>query len=71
MRRCDREQLDPPWPRLRDTETDGHFRLYAADPLQRRAFGVDTRSSAGFTARPWPIVAERVAAHLRDYVTLP
>ncbi len=75
MRRCDREEIDPPWPRLAEDcfcdERDEGFHLYAPDPLVRRAWGVATRRSIGFTARPWPIVAERVAAHLRDYVTLP
>ena len=73
MRRCDREEIDPPWPRLPSDGWDALRDLHeiVSDPLLRRACGIDTRARIGFTARPWPIVAERVTEHLRDSVTLP
>ncbi len=72
MRRCDREEIDPPWPREFTThDPDSHIAMYSDDPLLRRAWGLLQRRATGLPIAPWPIVGERVREHLSEWVALP
>lgn len=73
MRRCDREEIDPPWPRefVITRDPTEHHAMYSDDPLLRRAWGLVQRRATGLAIPQWPIVGDRVTEHLRDYVDLP
>lgn len=65
-RRCDRERIDPLWPRYTSADRWGF------DPIFPRRLWQEWREELGVpTPEAVERVRARVVAHLRDYVELP